>query len=75
MPEDVQFLDSKELLSFEEITAFVKIAVSRGVNKVRLTGGEPLLRRDLSTLVGFLSQINEFRGLIWKSISLSTKGQ
>jgi cyclic pyranopterin phosphate synthase len=69
MPEDVQFLDSKELLSFEEITAFVKIAVSRGINKVRLTGGEPLLRRDLSTLVGFLSQINEI-----KDLSLTTNG-
>ncbi len=69
MPEDVQFLDSKELLSFEEITAFVKIAVTRGVNKVRLTGGEPLLRRDLSTLVGFLSQIKEI-----KDLSLTTNG-
>ncbi len=69
MPEDVQFLDSKELLSFEEINAFVKIAVTRGINKVRLTGGEPLLRRDLSTLVGFLSQIEEI-----KDLSMTTNG-
>ena len=69
MPEDVQFLDSKELLSFEEICAFVKIAVTKGINKVRLTGGEPLLRRDLSTLVGFLSQIEEI-----KDLSLTTNG-
>lgn len=69
MPEDVQFLDSKDLLSFEEIYTFVKIAVTKGINKVRLTGGEPLLRRDLSTLVGFLSQIEEINDL-----SLTTNG-
>jgi len=69
MPEEVQFMDSKELLSFEEITAFVKVAVTKGINKVRLTGGEPLLRRDLATLVGFLCKIPEV-----KDLSLTTNG-
>jgi GTP 3',8-cyclase len=51
MPEDVVFRDKSELLTFEEITHFVRIAASLGVNKIRLTGGEPLLRRGLPELV------------------------
>ena len=54
MPEDVTFLDRSELLSFEEITAFVRVAASLGVNKIRLTGGEPLMRKELHTLVRML---------------------
>lgn len=57
MPEDVTFLDRTELLSFEEMTAFTRIAVGQGINKVRLTGGEPLLRRDLPVLIRQLNQI------------------
>ena len=45
MPEDVTFLPKDELLTFEEIAQFVEVAVGLGVTKVRLTGGEPLLRR------------------------------
>src|SRR5690349_9510443 len=51
MPEDVTFLPRDELLSFEEMASFVRVAVHLGVTKVRLTGGEPLLRRDLHKLV------------------------
>src|SRR5205823_3978091 len=47
MPEDVTFLDKRELLTFEEIAAFTWVAAGLGVDKVRLTGGEPLLRRGL----------------------------
>jgi cyclic pyranopterin phosphate synthase len=54
MPEEVAFLDRSELLSFEEITHFVRIAAGLGVDKVRLTGGEPLLRKDLHKLVRML---------------------
>jgi len=50
MPEDVTFRDKSELLTFEEITRIVTVAATLGVNKVRLTGGEPLMRRDLATL-------------------------
>ena len=49
--EDVQFMDRKEILTFEEIERFVKVAVTWGVDKIRLTGGEPLVRKDLQ-LVG-----------------------
>lgn len=54
MPEEVTFLDKGELLSFEEIARFVRVVVSLGVNKLRLTGGEPLLRKDLHRLVEML---------------------
>ena len=50
MPEDVTFRDKSELLSFEEMTCIVSVAATLGVNKVRLTGGEPLLRRGLPEL-------------------------
>lgn len=63
------FLDRKELLSFEEIARFTKIAVQQGVGKVRLTGGEPLLRRGIDDLVALLSSIE---GL--DEIALTTNG-
>lgn len=69
MPEEVQFLDRSELLSYEEIREFVKVAVTLGVRKVRLTGGEPLLRRDVSRLVRMLA---ELPGL--DDIGLTTNG-
>src|SRR5213593_2580566 len=52
---DVQFMNRAELLTFEEIERFVRVVVNLGVNKVRLTGGEPLVRHGLSTLVRKLS--------------------
>jgi cyclic pyranopterin phosphate synthase len=62
MPRDVfgsdyRFLDRRELLDFEEITRVASVAVELGVRKVRLTGGEPLLRRDLERLVGMLHSL------------------
>jgi GTP 3',8-cyclase len=57
MPEDVQFLPRNQLLSFEEISRIVRVAVTLGITKVRLTGGEPLVRRDLPRLVEKLVNI------------------
>jgi cyclic pyranopterin phosphate synthase len=57
MPEDVTFRDRSELLTFEEIAAFVRVAATLGVNKVRLTGGEPLMRKELHKLVRLLVAI------------------
>src|SRR6202022_1121040 len=54
MPEEVTFMDRKELLSFEEITQFVEIVAPLGIDKIRLAGGEPLMRRDLPRLVKML---------------------
>jgi cyclic pyranopterin phosphate synthase len=48
---DFAFLPRAQLLSFEEITRIARAFVREGVSKIRLTGGEPLLRRDLERLV------------------------
>jgi cyclic pyranopterin phosphate synthase len=56
MPEDdYAWLPREDVLHFEEISALVDVFVTLGVDKVRLTGGEPLLRRDLPLLVGMLA--------------------
>jgi cyclic pyranopterin phosphate synthase len=56
MPEDEYvWLPRADMLQFEEISALVDVFVALGVDKVRLTGGEPLLRRDLPTLVRLLA--------------------
>ncbi|MGQ0552506.1 MAG: GTP 3',8-cyclase MoaA [Planctomycetota bacterium] len=57
MPEDQDFLDRDGILSFEEITRVAQVLVRHGVNKIRLTGGEPLLRRDLPALVAMLKNV------------------
>ncbi len=52
MPEtDVKFTPKGEILSFEEIERFVRVAAGLGVRKLRITGGEPLVRRDLPVLI------------------------
>ncbi len=60
---DFPFLERDELLTFEEIERLVRALVDLGVRKVRLTGGEPLLRRDLPDLVGRLSRIEGLEDL------------
>jgi cyclic pyranopterin phosphate synthase len=66
---DFHFLPRPDLLTFEEITRLVRVFVGRGVCKVRLTGGEPLLRRDLPALVG---QIAAVEGV--EDLALTTNG-
>lgn len=66
---DFAFLHREELLTFEEIARLARLFVGQGVEKVRLTGGEPLLRRDLERLVGQLAAIE---GLA--DIALTTNG-
>lgn len=53
----VTFVDRSELLSFDEIERLVRMLASMGVSSVRLTGGEPLIRRDLPALVGRLANV------------------
>lgn len=67
--EGFEFLPRSELLSFEEIARFVRVAAGLGVHKVRLTGGEPLLRRDTPRLVEMLSSIEGIT-----DIALTTNG-
>jgi cyclic pyranopterin phosphate synthase len=70
MPADgLEWLGRSEILSFEEIARLVGVLARLGVDEVRLTGGEPLIRRDLPTLVGMLSAIAGVRDL-----SLTTNG-
>ncbi len=58
MPESgVHFVQRSEILDFEEIERFVRIAVSLGITKLRVTGGEPLVRRDLPVLIRRLANI------------------
>ncbi|WP_102261832.1 GTP 3',8-cyclase MoaA [Mesobacillus jeotgali] len=66
---DFAFLPKSELLSYEEIERVAKLFIELGVEKIRLTGGEPLMRKDLPILVKML---NEIEGL--KDIALTTNG-
>jgi GTP 3',8-cyclase len=67
--EGLEWLGRDELLTFEEMTRVVRILADLGVEEVRLTGGEPLARRDLPVLVGMLSEIEGVTDL-----SLTTNG-
>ncbi|MBW3561220.1 MAG: GTP 3',8-cyclase MoaA [Actinobacteria bacterium] len=66
---DHAFVERDELLTFEEIARLVRLAVGLGVRKVRLTGGEPLVRRDLPHLVAMLAGIDGIEDL-----ALTTNG-
>ena len=73
MPKDIfrpdhPFLHRDEILTFEEITRLAHIFVNHGVRKIRLTGGEPLLRRDLHLLIGMLAEIPDL------ALTLTTNG-
>src|SRR5512141_2127172 len=65
---DYQFLHRDQILTFEEITRLAGIFVDHGVRKIRLTGGEPLVRRDLPLLVGMLARIPDL------DLTLTTNG-
>ncbi|RPH31891.1 MAG: radical SAM protein [Bacteroidales bacterium] len=59
MPEDgIAQVKHEDILTFDEITAFIKEAVSLGVNKVRITGGEPLVRKGIVDLVRMIAKIS-----------------
>ena len=73
MPKEIfgrgyQFLPKADLLTYEELERLVRIFVGLGVEKVRLTGGEPLLRRDVETLVGMLARVDDL------DLTLTTNG-
>src|SRR5574341_1303043 len=68
-PGGVQFFEQGDILSYEEIARVVRIAARLGVSKIRITGGEPLVRRNLPILIESLSKINGI-----EDISLTTNG-
>jgi cyclic pyranopterin phosphate synthase len=70
MPEDgIQLLKHSDILSFEEITQIIRFAVERGVTNVRLTGGEPLIRRGIVNLVESIAAIEGI-----KDLAMTTNG-
>ncbi|MBI2932070.1 MAG: GTP 3',8-cyclase MoaA [Planctomycetes bacterium] len=69
MPKDPQWMPREDLLTFEEIERVARIAVSIGIEKIRVTGGEPTARRDVPVLIDMLSRL---RGL--HDLSMTTNG-
>jgi cyclic pyranopterin phosphate synthase len=60
--KDYVFLPQSELLNFDEITRMAQLFVTHGVEKIRLTGGEPLLRKNIDVLIGMLSDLKTLDG-------------
>ncbi|MBC3882280.1 GTP 3',8-cyclase MoaA [Undibacterium sp. LX40W] len=71
--KDYPYLSQNELLSFEEITRLAKIFVLHGVRKIRLTGGEPLLRKNIEDLIAMLADIRTPEGHAL-DLTLTTNG-
>ena len=69
MPETVRFLPRAEILTYEEIERFVRVVAQMGVNKLRVTGGEPLVRAELPRLIEMLAAVPGIR-----DIALTTNG-
>src|SRR5436189_4930353 len=69
MPEEMQFFPRAEILSYEELVRLAEIGMRMGIDKLRLTGGEPLVRREVPTLVRALRALPGLRDL-----SLTTNG-
>ena len=71
MSEDMQFLPRKDVLSFDELDAITTAFVRRGVRKIRLTGGEPLVRKDIMTLV---ERVGSHLGQGLEELTVTTNG-
>jgi len=69
MPEKPAWLEHSELLTFEETARVTGILATMGVEKVRVSGGEPLVRKDVEALVGMLSRVHGI-----KSVAMTTNG-
>ena len=72
MAENMTFLPKKDVLSLEELGAVASAFVSRGVDKIRITGGEPLVRKDIATLMKQLGKKVEKGDL--QELTLTTNG-
>jgi cyclic pyranopterin phosphate synthase len=72
MSEDMTFLPKSDLLSLEELDRLCSVFIAKGVRKLRLTGGEPLVRRDIMTLFRSLSRHLESGKL--RELTLTTNG-
>jgi len=74
-PSGFQFLERSRLLTFEEVTRVAKAFVALGVKKLRLTGGEPLLRREVELLVEMLSELGCDLSMTTNGSLLTTKAE
>ncbi len=79
MPKEIfdknyKFLDSNSLLSFDEVVLLSKTFIKMGVKKIRLTGGEPLLRKDIEKLIMKLKNLKTLTG-DYLQVTLTTNGQ
>ena len=64
MPEEgVRLMSHSDILSFEEIAEVVRVAVDKGIDKIRITGGEPLVRNEIVKLIAMISSINGVKDL------------
>ena len=70
---DYQFLPQRDLLSFEEIERIARIFVAQGVQKIRITGGEPLLRKNIERLIEMLARIGDLDITLTTNASLLAK--
>ena len=68
MPEDIQFQDKSHILSYEEMLVFAEACLQLGVTKVRVTGGEPLVRRGVVWFVGQLKELG------FDEVTMTTNG-
>lgn len=68
-PPEIEEMSCRDILSYEELLRIARIAVSRGVTKIRITGGEPLVRKGV---LNFLSELSRIEGV--KDLSLTTNG-
>ena len=70
MPEEgIKLLKHEDILTFDEITDFTRVAVASGITRVRITGGEPLVRKGIVTLTGMIAAISGI-----KDLSMTTNG-
>ena len=69
MPEFVKFMPQDQVLTFEEIVRVIRVVASHGVQRIRLTGGEPLVRSQLSTLIKMIHSIDGI-----EEVALTTNG-
>jgi len=70
MPEEgVVGMNHRDMLTFEEITESVRVAVGMGIDKIRITGGEPLVRKDIVNLVAMISAVEGA-----KDLTMTTNG-
>jgi cyclic pyranopterin phosphate synthase len=68
MPEDIQFQDKSHILTLEEMLTFAEACLQLGVTKVRVTGGEPLVRRGVVKFVGWLKDLG------FEDVTMTTNG-